>query len=139
VAEPGLVGIRRRADQRDVRHEQHDGGRRDAAVPDADAVEAAEGAFDRRRQRREHERARQQQHGFGAAQLGREPARRLTGRAGEDPQDRIESRYGDESRRAQRRTARGHVHATSVAPVRDARSPDFAQARRDATDSAASG
>jgi len=69
----------------------------------------------------------------------REPARRLTGRAGKDPHNRMNGRDGDERRRARGDSSRRHVTPKTVAPLRDSRSPDFPQPLRDTTDASIRG
>ena len=61
-----------------MRNEHCQAGNRDAPVPEGHAIEAAERDFDKREQRREHERATEQEHGLDAAELAEESPRWFT-------------------------------------------------------------
>jgi len=79
VPEGRLVGIGRRGHEDEMRHEEQDGRDSDALVPDGDAIEAAERALDRVEEGRQHEAAREQEHGLG---LQSSPMKRPVGSSG---------------------------------------------------------
>ena len=57
-----------RGDEHDVREQQQDAPARESPMPQGDLVKPAERPFDRSQQRREDERAREQQNGLDPAQ-----------------------------------------------------------------------
>ena len=81
-----------------MRNEHRQAADRDAPVPEGDAIEAAERGFDKREQRRKHERATEQEHGLDAAELTDEAPARFTGGSCEHPKRDRSKRENNEHR-----------------------------------------
>ena len=93
-------------------HEQQDGRGRDPFGPHRDAVQTGERALGRREQCRQHQRAREQQHGLGAEDLPDVAAPRVDPRAAQ-PAIALRSRRRPRSAQNRPRWARGTYGGTS--------------------------